>query len=121
MTYSVNGINFEGIKGTPQKSKPQIEYYTRLGDKRVWVQKINTSSNESTLTAWQVFATADEADAHIKSVLDIVGKVGNTTFGESSINNTIITNVEYTINKISSCDYNYIVEYTLTVISDLRS
>lgn len=73
MTISFGDVNFDGHKGTIQLVKPKLEHYTRFGDNRVYVQKINDSANISNIELWSEFTSRNNAVSHIQKFLSYVG------------------------------------------------
>lgn len=120
MAYKIGDIVFEGMNGTMQKAKPSIETYTRLGDNKVWVQKINTSSNVSSLSCWKMFADLVTLDTHIQNLKNIVGKRVAIEQEGVVISSCYVIDFTYTINKVGGCEP-YILRVEISAISDERT
>jgi hypothetical protein len=120
MAYKIGDIVFEGMNGTMQKAKPSIETYTRLGDNKVWIQKINTSSNQSTLSCWQMFADLVTLDTTIQNLKKIVGKQSAIEQEGVIISSCYVIDFTYTINKVAGCSP-YILRVEIIAIADERA
>lgn len=118
MSETICGIEFDGIRSTIQHAKPMVETYTRLGDDRIWVQKVNTSSSPSNLQAWKVFNSLTDADAHIKSIIDKIGIRGSATVHSISYNSAYI--IDSTPRMRQMAGDKVLVEYDLIVVTDAR-
>lgn len=120
MPYKIDTIIFEGMNGTMQKAKPTVETYTRLGDNKVWVQRINTSSPISTLSCWQGYEDLVTLDTTIQNLKAIVGKRVAVEQEGVIISSCYVTDFTYKINKVGSCQP-YLLMVDITAIADERT
>jgi hypothetical protein len=119
MAYKIGDVIFEGMNGTMQKAKPMVESYTRLGDNKVWIQKINTSSNQSTLSCWNMFADLVTLDTTLQNLKKIVGKRVAIEQEGVIISSCYVLDFTYAIHKVAGCDP-YILRVEITAIADER-
>jgi hypothetical protein len=80
MTCLIGDIEFGGNRGHILPPRPQMDYYTRFGDDKVYMQKVNTSSQVSNITCWKFLDSQADAKSLIDQIREyVVGKRINIT------------------------------------------
>lgn len=115
MSVTFGDITFQGMTGTIQRPKPVFEKYTRLGDYQVHIQRLRTESQESQVQCWSIFSTLAEAQAHERSLSEVVGQPLVFT-DTTSLNGVFIIDYSHTIR--AGAGGQFLVEYTLNVVCD---
>lgn len=119
---TIGDIQFDGVVGTLQRPKPVFEKYTRLGAKKVYIQRLRTESQESTLEAWKMFATYEEAVSHERALAENVGLPLTYTIDENPPTfGVFVVDYTYSIKAGVSGGQKWLIRYTLTVVCDEES
>jgi len=120
---TICGITFTGVRGTIQRPKAQIEHYTRLGDKRAWVQRLNTSSSVSELNAWYEASSTPDSEKHIQDVIEQIGIRGTATIetSDQQLNYPSVYIIDYTVSVKNYAGGRIVNQYVLQVITDERT
>ena len=114
---TLGDIQFTGITGTLQRPKPVFEKYTRLGDDKIYIQRLRTESQESSLEAWVIFDTLEACRSHERALMRNVGIPLTFTFHEETpIFGVFLIDYSHTIK--AGANSKFLLTYNLSISVD---
>lgn len=116
----IGNITFDGANGTIQLPKPMIEHYTILGDNRVFTQKVNVSSNESSITAFKSYPNVAAIGTECDNLNKIVGKRMTVIYNGVTYLSCYVIDYTRTYRMVAGC-MPYLATYELKIILDQRT
>jgi len=117
MAITLGDISFDGMRGTLQRPKPVFEKYTRLGADQVYMQRLRTESQDSSIEAWKICNSFEEARSHERALRHNVGIPLVFTFHEElPIFGVFLTDYSHSIK--AGANSKFLLTYTLSIVCD---
>lgn len=105
-------IKFQIWQGYIQKPKWELDTFTRLGGSKIYVQKTRRLSNPSQISCAFFCETAEEGQAHINSMLFIVGDFVEVEYFGEICKRVLVEDVGYNMRAVDG-KHKIMVEYQL--------
>jgi hypothetical protein len=114
----IGDVLFDGNRGHVLPPRKQLDYYTRYGDNKVYMQLVNVSSQLSSIDVWTREASLDAVGSKINGIRDMLGRQNSITLGSGWVyQSAYVMDFTYTIRQ-GPCYW--LLEMTLQIIADER-
>ena len=115
----IGDLFFDGARGTIESAHKQMDYYTRLGDDKIYLQQTKIASKASTIQAWKVFDNLSEAESFEASVKKAIGVSGLILLSTREYHSNGYV-IDYTHSVKQMAGDKVLSTYNITVVVDER-
>lgn len=114
----IGSVTFDGNRGHVMPPRKQVDYYTRYGDERVYMQLVNVSSQLSNIDVWTRESDLNSVNSKIVGIREMIGLQNTIVLSSGqTYASAYVIDFTYTLRK-GACDW--LLEMSLQIIADER-